>query len=189
MTDIKTEVKKQQRQRKRKSLFAPFPSKASKYAKTDKDIFTAEEIRARKTRQEDGKRQEKKSSRTGSRILYLVKWQGQDEKDNSWEPSSNILDKSLIRDFEERNKKLNWKWEYYAPSIQDGKPAGWLKFEDGNNDEINAAYEKWLDGTRKESSVQIQVLANQYTYDIDFETMTQKNMTRKEHTTRPIRRI
>lgn len=174
----KTEEKKQQRKRRRvKSLFSPFPSKASKYKKESKeDVFTVEEIRAKKT-------YDKK------KVLYLVKWQGQGEGENSWEPSSNILDKSLIRDFEERDKKQNWKWQYYAASVQDGKPSGWLEFDSPNQDVVNAAYAKWLSDPLALSTVIIQVPMSLYQYEIDFSSMTQKNLTRKEHTMRMIRRV
>ena len=38
-------------------------------------------------------------------IEYLVKWVGYDEKDNTWEPETNIFDKSIIADYERSRKK------------------------------------------------------------------------------------
>ncbi|XP_071953431.1 uncharacterized protein [Antedon mediterranea] len=43
----------------------------------------------------------------GRKIEYLVKWKGCSIKASTWEPESNILDPTLIRDLEER-LQLSW---------------------------------------------------------------------------------
>ncbi|XP_003723774.1 polycomb group protein Pc [Strongylocentrotus purpuratus] len=51
-------------------------------------IFTADCIKKRRIR--------------GGKVQYLVKWRGCSSKCNTWEPEDNILDPSLVLDFEER---------------------------------------------------------------------------------------
>lgn len=179
----KSQEKKQKRkQRRRKAPFARFPSKASQDTST---VFTVDEIRAKRLRPEMNKQNRKPKPE------YYIKWQGQDESENSWEPSANILDKDLIATFEEREKKGGWQWQYYAPLPQNGKPAGWLDFDAAHNDELNAAYEKWLTAPIGSpcSFPIIQVAFSGYKYDIDFVFMHQTNLTHPQHTRRQLRRV
>lgn len=39
--------------------------------------------------------------------FFLIKWDGWDESNNTWEPEKNILDKRLINIFYEEKKQLN----------------------------------------------------------------------------------
>jgi len=48
---------------------------------------------------------DKRKTRSG-KIQYLIKWQGYDEKDNTWEPAENVLSKHLITEFELEQKSL-----------------------------------------------------------------------------------
>jgi hypothetical protein len=45
-------------------------------------------------------------------IHYFIKWRGYPETHNTYEPSVNIIDKTLIRDYnnELRNKRGNKRW-------------------------------------------------------------------------------
>nr|QEP99641.1 polycomb group protein Pc-like protein [Dugesia japonica] len=49
----------------------------------------------------------KKKIRSNKEPLYFIKWKDWDDKYNTWEPQSNILDKSLIDIFEEEQREKN----------------------------------------------------------------------------------
>ena len=60
----------------------------------------------------------KKKDKSG-KIRYLIKWQGYDEKDNTWERAENVLSKHLITEFElEQTAK---KSEKKRPSVSSQK--------------------------------------------------------------------
>ena len=56
----------------------------------DDDVYTAVKIVDQK--------------QEGGRTLFLVRWKNYSEADDTWEPRKNILDKKLIKEFEDRRK-------------------------------------------------------------------------------------
>lgn len=53
----------------------------------DEDIYTVERVVDKR--------------RSGGRVQYLVKWLNYADEDNTWEPVENILDQSIINEYEE----------------------------------------------------------------------------------------
>ena len=41
------------------------------------------------------------------KVEYLVKWEGHDTNENSWEPEKNVLNKKLIEEFEQEGRKIS----------------------------------------------------------------------------------
>jgi hypothetical protein len=57
-------------------------------------------------------------------IEYLIKWQGYNDKNNSYEPVENILDESLINEYEAEvgfNRKLPLEAIHYALRTSKGE--------------------------------------------------------------------
>jgi len=67
-------------------------------------------------------------------IQYLVKWAGWSERDNTWEPPSNIFNKNLIRDYEA--VKI-WKWQFETKD-------GWKDMDPNNGKDVEGAYSAWM---------------------------------------------
>jgi len=142
-----------------------------------KRVFTVEEIRAQ--RKLDGK--------------YLIKWQDYDETENTWEPKSNILDKSLIAQFE---AKVACKWQFFAavPTDQHTK-VGWNDFDVEAAKYVEPFYLRWLEDEKKQpAAVQFSVTRHtrrgrsRYDYALVFgRHITQMNT--KTNTTRLVRRV
>jgi hypothetical protein len=65
---------------------------------------------------------DKRKARSG-KIQYLIKWQGYDDKDNTWEPAENVLSKNLITEFEEelKNQKKSLASSSQAKKKPDSK--------------------------------------------------------------------
>lgn len=74
-----TKVSKVKKQVKKEKIQEQLPEQVPE----EENIYEVEKIIRRK--------------RKKNKWLYLVKWKGYDDSDNTWEPASNILDKSLIR--------------------------------------------------------------------------------------------
>lgn len=75
-----------------------FKKKATKAKKSSRnEIYTAEKI------------VDKRMSTQG-KTEYFVKWKDYDSNENTWEPSINILDKNLIKVFEDELAASNVKW-------------------------------------------------------------------------------
>ncbi|XP_041371500.1 chromobox protein homolog 3-like, partial [Gigantopelta aegis] len=76
------------RHRKRKLADRKIPSKNKKSLSAD--VYIQEQIIEKR--------------KIGKRTEYLVKWEGFDSDDNTWEPQEHFLDKTLINEFNNLKK-------------------------------------------------------------------------------------
>eukprot|EP00294_Goniomonas_avonlea_P006570 CAMPEP_0114563684 /NCGR_PEP_ID=MMETSP0114-20121206/13263_1 /TAXON_ID=31324 /ORGANISM="Goniomonas sp, Strain m" /LENGTH=239 /DNA_ID=CAMNT_0001749591 /DNA_START=26 /DNA_END=745 /DNA_ORIENTATION=+ len=139
------------------------------------DIFAVEYLKAAK--------------KEGNTTMYLVKWEGYPESQNTWEPAKNILDSSLISDMKDRvapRAASGLRWQYFLDSPVDGKVPGWYDYDLSASESVEAAYQDWQsDATTDVRSVR----SGHFSYQIDFNGMTQTNIDHPAHRVRSIRRL
>lgn len=82
-------------------------------------------------------------------------------------------------------------WEYFLPRPQDGKKAGFHPYSEEACKLVEAGFQKFLKSSQADNNIRayLTVQSGQFTYEIDFKTMTQRNVEHPSHTVRKIRRI
>lgn len=144
-------------------------------SKVNSKYYAIEEIRA-----------VKRKSQTDSSVTHvLVKWEGYDESENTWEPVSNLSTdkKAMLDKFE--SCKNQWMWEYYLDKAQDGMKAGWHLINPASWPILSQVFYDYCCGyTISQATL---VASGKYKYQLDFDAMQQTNAVHKDHTVRPIR--
>ena len=89
-----------------------------------------------------------------------------------------------------------WWWEYYVDTPIDTKQVGWYKYESGANVSVEREYQMWKqNGSPNQwafsasSSSAYEIDTGKYRYGLDWNNMTQTNLTLPTHTIRKIRRL
>ena len=82
-------------------------------------------------------------------------------------------------------------WEYFLERNLDGKLAGWHPYSDQAKNIVEAAYHKYVASDQADNNIRafITVHSGNFTYEVDFKTMTQKNIAHENHKIRKIRRV
>lgn len=87
--------------------------------------------------------------------------------------------------------KHNVAWEYFLDRNMDGKIAGWHPYDNQANTIVEAAYQKYVNSDQADNNIRafITVHSGNFSYELDFKTMTQKNIAHQAHKVRKIRRV
>mmetsp|Transcript_30972 Transcript_30972/g.40892 ORF Transcript_30972/g.40892 Transcript_30972/m.40892 type:complete len:895 (-) Transcript_30972:265-2949(-) len=76
-------------------------------------------------------------------------------------------------------------WQYYLENDKDGKPDGWYDYYPDANKSVEECYQQFLSNTWLDVRY---VQSGYFSYKVDYNAMTQTNVTHHAHTSRPIRR-
>ena len=74
---------------------------------------------------------------------------------------------------------------------QDGKKPGFHPYDEEANKLVEAGFQKYLKSDQSDNNIRayVTVKSGAFTYELDFKTMTQRNVEHPNHTVRKIRRI
>ena len=89
--NIKAAPDNEEEEEEKKNTFTKKKQRRTKSQGKYTGIYVVEEIQDKKI--------------VNDKTLYFVKWEGYPQNSNTWEPEENIMDDSLIRAFESKNKK------------------------------------------------------------------------------------
>jgi len=118
----------------------------------------------------------------------LIKWVGYDDTQMTWEPLDNLHADELLQEARDHLAYPNamWEWKYFMNVPMNGRAAGWHPYDAAAQVCMNKYFRSYCNDCSNVANQHECVLSGKSQYNVNVQTMMQKNMKVNPYTERPI---